>query len=57
MEKFYFDGFDSNGKPTRKKVLICPHQFKECKYQGFYGEGAFLICRDENKIKENKCFN
>lgn len=48
-----FDGFDSYGKSTGHKCMICLKQDIECKYQSFFGEGAFLIC---NLYKENTNF-
>jgi len=39
-----FDGFGWDGKPTGHKCAICIHQDEECPHQGFFGEGAFLIC-------------
>jgi len=47
-----FDGFDCNGKPIGNKCIVCIHQNKECPYQGFFGEGALLIC----KYDLEKCF-
>ena len=38
-----FDGFDSNGKPTGNKCILCIHQNIKCPYQSFLGEGAFWI--------------
>ena len=51
-----FDGFDSYGKPTGHKCMICTHQYEDCEYQGFYGEGAFLICRYPDCLKLERCF-
>ena len=48
-----FDGFDYLGRPTGYKCMICIKQDIRCKYQGFFGEGAFLIC---TKYKENADF-
>ena len=39
-----FDGFDSNGKLTANKCILCIHQSIKCPYQSFFGEGALLIC-------------
>ena len=46
-----FDGFDSNGKLTGNKCIVCIHQDKKCPFQGFFG-GALLIC----KYDLDKCF-
>ena len=48
-----FDGFDYLGNPTGHKCMVCIKQKEECKYQGFFGDGAFLIC---NKFDENADF-
>ena len=48
-----FNGFDSNGKLTGKKCRVCRHQLDECEYQGFFGEGAFLICEYDLENIEN----
>ena len=48
-----FDGFDCLGNPTGHKCMVCIKQNEDCKYQGFFGEGAFLIC---NKFDENADF-
>ena len=52
-----FDGFNYLGQPTGHKCMICLHLDKTCKYQGFYGEGAFMICKkfNENEIKVFNC--
>jgi len=50
--KDLFDGFDSNGNPTGKKVRICKYQNKECDWQSPFGDGAFLTCWYTN---EEKC--
>lgn len=56
-EKPTFDGFDYLGRSTGKKCFVCIHQQKECEFQCPYGEGAFLICLDEQHkycIKDNE---
>lgn len=56
-EKLTFDGFDYLGRSTGKKCFVCIHQYEKCQYQGFYGEGAVLICLDEQHkycIKDNE---
>lgn len=35
--------------------MICPHQFDDCEYQLLFGEGAFLICKNEDCINIKKC--
>ena len=54
-----FDGFDSKGESTGKKVKICMYQDKECNWQSPFGDGAFLTCWYDNdkcilKNKENE---
>lgn len=51
-----FDGFDCNGKPTGHKCMICTHQFDECEFQGYFGDGVFLICNYPESIKLKRCF-
>ena len=48
-----FYGFDHLGNPTGIKCMICLYQHIKCKYQEFFGEGAFLICK---KYKEHSKF-
>ena len=43
-EKPCFDGFDSDGKLTANKCILCIHQNIKCPYQSFFGEGALLVC-------------
>jgi hypothetical protein len=50
-----FDGFDCNGNLTGHKCMICLNQEEDCKYQGFYGEGAFLICKKYNENDKFTC--
>lgn len=38
-----FDGFNSNGKPTGNKCIVCIHQMKECPYQGFLEKVLFSM--------------
>jgi hypothetical protein len=38
-----------------KKMMICPHQRLDCKYQFPAGDGAFLICTYEKRIELGKC--
>ena len=33
-----FDGFDSNGKLTVNKCILCIHQNIKCPYQSFFGK-------------------
>lgn len=51
MDGEWFDGFDSNGKPTGKKCRICRHQFNECEWQSPFGDGAFFTCWYTDKEK------
>lgn len=44
------DGIDNN------KVMVCPHQFYDCKYHRSYGDGAVFICGFEDCIKLKRCF-
>ena len=50
-----FDGFDYLGNPTGIKCMMCLYQHIKCKHQGFFGEGAFLICKKYDEHSEFKC--
>ena len=50
------NGFDgTNGKETGNKWMLCIHMKSRCKYQGFVGDGAFIICNNYPKCLEEGC--
>ena len=36
-------------------IIVCPHQFIECKHHFPYGDGAFYICTLDECYKTKKC--
>ena len=36
-------------------IIICPHQFINCKHHFPYGDGAFYICTLDECYKTKKC--
>ena len=57
VEKFLIDLEDNmittgiNGEP----IMICPHQFEDCKHRFPYGDGAIGICTYEKCFEINGC--
>lgn len=47
--------FDSNGKDTGKKWMLCLDTERDCEYQRFVGDGAFTVCGYEKCIEIKKC--